>query len=94
MCPCKFISCSEWTTLVGNMLIIGGNACVGAYQAALVVKNPPANEGNTREADSIPGSGRSPGKGHSNSLQYTYQGNSTERGSWGATVYSVTERHN
>jgi len=73
------------------MLIVGGNACVGAAQVALVVKNPPANEGNTRDADSIPGFGRSPGKGHGNSLQYSYLGNSTERGSWGDIVYRVTE---
>ena len=31
-----------------------------ASQVALLLKNPPANEGDTREAGSIPGSGRSP----------------------------------
>ena len=35
----------------------------------LGVKNPPANAGDIREADSIPGSGRSPGGGHGNPLQ-------------------------
>ena len=75
------------------MLIIGGNACVGASQVALVVKNPPANAGNTRDADSIPGSGRCPGKGHGNSLQYSYLGNATENGSWEVTVYRVTESY-
>ena len=93
MCPCKFTNCSKCTTLVGNMLIIGGNACVGASQVALVVKNPPANAGNTRDADSIPGSGRCPGKGHGNSLQYSYLGNATENGSWEVTVYRVTESY-
>ena len=33
----------------------------GASQVVLVVKNPPANVGDIRDADSIPGSGRSPG---------------------------------
>ena len=33
----------------------------GASQVALVVKNPPANAGDARDTDSIPGSGRSPG---------------------------------
>ena len=34
-----------------------------------MVKNPPANVGDIREADSIPGSGRSPGEGNGNPLQ-------------------------
>ena len=36
----------------------------------LVVKNPPANAGDIRDTGLIPGSGRSPGGGHSNPLQY------------------------
>ena len=40
-----------------------------ASQVALVVKNPPANAGAMRELGSIPGSGRSPGKGHGNLFQ-------------------------
>ena len=39
---------------------------VEASQVALVVKNPPANAGNTRDSDSVPGSGRFPGRGNSN----------------------------
>ena len=35
-----------------------------------MVKNLPAKEGDIREAGSIPGSGRSPGRGHGNPLQY------------------------
>ena len=35
----------------------------------LVVKNPPADAGDIRDVGSIPGSGRSPGGGHSNPLQ-------------------------
>ena len=37
-----------------------------ASQVMLVVKNPPANEGDLRDAGLIPGSGRSPGGGHGN----------------------------
>ena len=40
-----------------------------ASQVALVVKNPPANAGDVRDRGLIPGSGRSPGGGHGNSLQ-------------------------
>ena len=38
---------------------------------ALVVKNPPANAGDERDMGSIPGSGRFPGRGHGNPLQYS-----------------------
>ena len=39
-----------------------------------------------RDEGSIPGSGRSPGGGHSNPLQYPCLGNPVHRGAWGATV--------
>ena len=42
-----------------------------ASQVSLVVKNPPANEGDIRDTGSIPGLGRSPGRGHGNPLQYS-----------------------
>ena len=45
--------------------------CFWASQVALVVKNPPAKAGDTRDSDSIPASGRSPGGGHGNPLQYS-----------------------
>ena len=41
-------------------------------QVALVVKNMPANAGDTRNAGLIPGWGRSPGEGHGKPLQYSY----------------------
>ena len=41
---------------------------MGASQVALVVKNPPANAGDMRDVDSIPGLESSPGTGHSSSL--------------------------
>ena len=46
----------------------------------LVVKNLPANAGDGRDAGSIPGLGRSPGKGHGNPLQYSCLENSMDRG--------------
>ena len=45
-------------------------------QVALVVKNLPANVGDLRDADWIPDSGRSPGGGHGNPLQYYFLDNS------------------
>ena len=63
----------------------------GASQAVLVVKNPPANAGAIRDADPIPGSGRSPGGGHGNPLQYSFLENPMDRGAWWATAHSVTK---
>ena len=51
-----------------------------------VVKNPPAKAG---DAGSIPGLGRSPGEGNGNLLQYSWLGNSMDRGAWRATVHGV-----
>ena len=50
------------------------------------VKNPPANAG---DAGSIPGSGRSPGGGNGNPLQYSCLGNPTDRGAWRAIARGV-----
>ena len=58
---------------------------------ALVVKNPPANAGDGRDAGSIPGLGRPPGEGTSNPLQYPCLENSIDRGAWWATVHRVTQ---
>ena len=52
----------------------------GASQVALVVKNPPANARDVRDTGFIPGSGRSPGEGNSNPLQYSCLENPTDRG--------------
>ena len=60
-------------------------------QVALVVKNLPTNIGDVRDSDSIPGSGRSPGRGHGNPLQYSCLENPMDRGAWRAAVHGVTE---
>ena len=56
-----------------------------------MVKNLPANEGDTGDAGSIPGSGRSPAVGNGNPLQYSSLENSMERGVWQATVHRVAK---
>ena len=53
-----------------------------------VVKNLPANAGNT---GLIPGLGRSPGEGYGNPLQYSCLENSMDRGAWRAPVHEVTK---
>ena len=62
-----------------------------ASQVELVVNNPLASEGDIRDVGSIPGSGRSPGGGHSNPHQYSCLENPMDRGVWRATVYEVTK---
>ena len=59
-----------------------------------MVKNPPANAGDKRDLGLIPGSGRSPGEGHYNPLQYSCQENPTDKGAWQASVHrSPRVRH-
>ena len=54
----------------------------------LVVKNLPANAGDT---SSIPGSGRSTGEGNGNPLQCSCLENPMDRGAWWATIHGVTK---
>ena len=61
----------------------------GASQVMLVVKNLPANAGDVRDLGSIHGSGRSPGGGHGNPLQYSCLDNPMDRGAWQATIHRV-----
>ena len=68
--------------------------CARASQVALVVKNPPANARDVRDAGLIPGSGRSPGGGHGNLLQYSCLKNPMDRGAWQAqSIGSHRFRH-
>ena len=53
-----------------------------------MVKNPPANAGDTGDAGSIPGSGRFSGEGNGNPPQYSYLGNPMDRGAWQASKES------
>ena len=46
---------------------------------------------NAGDLGSVPGSGRSPGEGSCNPLQYSCLENSMDRGAWRATVLGVTE---
>ena len=56
-----------------------------------MVKNPPANAGDGRDAGMIPWSRRSPGGGHSNPFQHSCLENPMDRGAWQATVHWVAE---
>ena len=64
---------------------------LGASQVVLVVKNPPANAGDTRDEGLIPRSGRSFGEGNGNPLQYSYLENRMDRGAWRVTLQGVAK---
>ena len=53
-----------------------------------VVKNPPTN---AEDVSSIPGSGRSPGEGNGNPLQYSFLENPIYRGDWQAMAHGVAK---
>ena len=61
-------------------------------QVVLVVKNLPVNAGDIREVGLIPGSGRSPGGGHGNPLQYSCLENPMDRGAWKAIQSIASQR--
>ena len=56
-----------------------------------MVKNLPANAGGIRDTGSIPASGRSPGGGNGNPLQYYCLENPMDRGAWQAKVHMVAK---
>ena len=56
-----------------------------------MIKSSPANTGNVRDLGSIPGSRRSPGGEHGNSLQYYFLETPMDLGAWWATVHRVAE---
>ena len=75
-----FVSSSLFLFLNWSIVVLG------VSRVTLVVKNPPANAGDLRDAGSIPGSGRSPGGGHDNPLQYSCLENPMDREAWWAMV--------
>ena len=67
---------------------LDGSKRESGFPSGTVVKNPPDS---ARAAGLIPVLGRSPGKGHGNTLQYSCLGNPMDRGAWWATVRGVAE---
>ena len=61
------------------------------FSYGLVDKESVCNAGDRGDADSIPGSGRSPGGGNGNPLQYSCLENSVDIGAWRATVHCVVK---
>ena len=63
--------------------------CVWASHVVLMVKNLLPSAGDARDVGLIPRSGRSPGGGHGNPLQFSCLKNLMDRGAWRATAPGV-----
>ena len=86
LCPANAHSIpleDEWLSLIIHFIVVGGTP------GGTVVKNPPTNAGNTRDAGSIPGSGGSPGVLNGQPLQYSCLESFVDRGAW--WVHGLTE---
>ena len=64
---------------------------IWSFPADALVKNLPANAGDRRDEGSNPVSGRSPGGGTGNPLQYSCLGNPMDRGAWWATAHEIAK---
>ena len=72
MLTAYFIFSDKDTGVDSHSLLQGIFPTQGSNPGVTVVKNPPANAGDTRDVGSIPGLGRFPEVGNGNSLQYSY----------------------
>jgi len=62
-----------------------------SFPGGSLLKNPPASAGDGRDVGLIPGSGRSPGEGNGNPLQYLCLRNPMDREAWRATVCGIAK---
>ena len=76
------------------VLVLGYISILWGFPGGTVVKNLLANAGDLRDSGLIPGSGRYPGEGNGNPLQYSHLGNPMDRGAWQATVHGVAKQLN
>ena len=83
ICPLR------WSKFL-NILLLSRRAS----QMALEVKHLPANKGDVREVGLILGSGRFPGGGNGNSLQYFCLENPMDKGPWQTAVHRPTQSRN
>ena len=99
LCPCILITSIVFLLTVGNSWYILNArplfdmwfANIRSSQVVLVVKNLPANAGDTGDVGSIPGSERCPGVSNVNPIHYSCLENSKDRSAWQATVHGVAK---
>ena len=74
-----------------SFFFVAKSYTIWASQVMWMIKNPPANAGDIKDAGSMSGLGRSPGRRHGNPLQYSCLENPMDRGVWQSTVHWVAE---
>ena len=86
---CAFVQSNSQVFWMMQLLTsLSSSKSIKDFPVGPMVKNLPANAG---DLGSIPGSGRSPGEGNDNPLQYSCLENPMDRGAWGATVHRVAK---
>ena len=91
LAACRISTCTWWVRTCSFFPQWGiFFACMYYFPSGAVVKNLPANAGDSGDVGSIPVE-RSPGGGDGNPLQYFHLENPMDRGAWWATVHGVTK---
>ena len=81
----------EWVASAFSDTFMWQNIWNMGFLAGAVVKNMPANAGDGKDMDSIPGSGRSLGVRNGNLLQHSPLENTMGMGAWWVIVHGVLE---
>ena len=89
--PYSFHFYYQWHYQSKNPVCLSWQLLLFGLPSGSVVKNLPANTGDTRDVGSILGSGRSPGEGNGNPFQYSCLGNPMDGRAWKAAVHGVAE---
>ena len=84
-------SCQHRITAKCANALLKDQTSYGGFPGGPLVKSPPASAGDAGDSGEIPGSGRSPGEGNGNPLQYSCLGNPMDRGAWRAAVHGLKE---
>ena len=77
--PVRFYVDNIYCLCVVCLFVFNESHFLKGFPGGSVIKNLPANAGDARDLDSTPGSGRSPGVGSGNALQYSCLENSMNR---------------
>ena len=79
------------STEIANVIMLKFNNILFGIQKNFKIPGDSESAYNAGDPGLIPGSGRSPGEGNGNPLQYSCLENSTERGAWGAIVHRAAK---
>ena len=79
------------STEIANVIMLKFNNILFGIQKNFKIPGDSESAYNAGDPGLILGSGRSPGEGNGNPLQYSCLENSTERGAWGAIVHRVAK---